>query len=303
MEFPDNDRQVDVPVAPGNSEACVRWGRHHHTFELRSADPRVIARASVVFRPWMPVRPDAAAARTWTVGADGDSGPWTVQAGAGGPAMVQSTPEGAVRLVESLAVRVLYEGRDFVVVHGALVSRGGRGLLVCGPAGAGKSTLACALWQRGFQLHGDDAATLDLEGRQAQAAPRRVALRASSLSILGDGLAAQLETAPASEPTAEGLMFHVVARDEIPPGPVRLAACIFLARRGAGPARDLLTPLVAAHAALALLPYLNAASRLDETVMGRIASFAADVPAFDLARAPLDEMATAVTGLTDEAPA
>lgn len=49
---------------------------------------------------------------------------------------------------------------ESVTVHGSAVSFGGRGVLVLGPSGSGKSALALALVGRGAALVADDRVTL-----------------------------------------------------------------------------------------------------------------------------------------------
>lgn len=50
--------------------------------------------------------------------------------------------------------------RGALVVHGAIVSRAGRGAVLVGSSGAGKSTLATFAWQREWTVGGDDGAVL-----------------------------------------------------------------------------------------------------------------------------------------------
>jgi hypothetical protein len=50
-------------------------------------------------------------------------------------------------------------------LHGAAVARGDGSLLLLGPAGAGKSTLAAALERHGYAFMSDDACAIDEHGR------------------------------------------------------------------------------------------------------------------------------------------
>ena len=143
-------------------------------------------------------------------------------------------------------------------------------------------------------------ALVDPETAEARPAPRRVSLRASSRRLLGDDLWARILAAPATEPTAEGCVFHPDEIEGSRPSAVRIAACVFLARLGAGQVPGLARPLPAAQAVLALLPYSNLIRRFDAgTLIGRIATFAAGISHYDLGRAPLAEMVTTVERLLD----
>jgi hypothetical protein len=208
------------------------------------------------------------------------------------------SPARAVSAVEYDAVAALAES-DAVIVHGALIAREGRGLLLAGRGEAGKSTLACALWDRGAALLGDDMAILDIAGGTARSAPRRVSLRKSSRAFLGEAFFERVMAGPSSVATPESQLFHP---EEIAPRPrlvdAPLGAIVLLARRGSvtGPARhELIAP---AHALLALLPYTNQRSRgpLGDAIR-MLAPLAERVPVFDLGRGPLDRMAAAVEEL------
>lgn len=58
-----------------------------------------------------------------------------------------------------------------VLANVSAVAIGGRALLIEGPPGSGKTSLALALIDRGAMLIGDDAATLSLRGADVWAAP------------------------------------------------------------------------------------------------------------------------------------
>jgi len=55
------------------------------------------------------------------------------------------------------------------LVHGAVVGMGGRGVLLAGPGGAGKSTTALACLQAGLQVVGDDYAAVSFPAGRTQA--------------------------------------------------------------------------------------------------------------------------------------
>jgi hypothetical protein len=239
---------------------------------------------------------------SWTVSAATDPGTWELRSHAGNVAVVRGGPARAVTNVEYRALRVLLEGPpDVLTFHAALVARDGRGLLILGPNEAGKSTLACALWRRGFSLLGDDVTLVDPERGEARSAPRRVSLRTPSRRLLGEHLWARIVAAPSSEATNDGRVFHP---DEVDGRPrastTRIAACMILARRGAQTAPASAARLEPAQGALALLPYTNLIRRLDTgDVIRRVAPLASVVPTYDLARGPLPEMVATVERMLD----
>jgi hypothetical protein len=281
---------------------AVRWGQAAVGFELASPEPAVLARAATVFRPWLaagavePVRRWLAAPAPAGDGAPG----WDIHGPTGVIASVPGGPARAVTAVERLAVQTLFEVPGGpVAFHAALVARGARGVLVLGPAEAGKSTLACALWRRGWRLLADDAALVEPDSLAARPAPRRVALREASRTLLGEDLWAQIRATASGEPMADGWVFHPEEVDGRPPsGAVRLAACLFLARRGRPSGAAGGERLEAARALLALLPYASLARQVDPgTAIRRLAPLADAVPAYDLGRGPLPGMVAAVERL------
>jgi hypothetical protein len=59
--------------------------------------------------------------------------------------------------IESMTLSMLARSRGYFVLHAAGVIRGDRGIVIQGPAGAGKSTLAMACARRGFGVFAEDA--------------------------------------------------------------------------------------------------------------------------------------------------
>jgi hypothetical protein len=288
---------ADLVSAP----AAIRWGQGSQVFELRSSDPEILARAAVVFRPW-PATASTTPARSWTIDPTADGHGWQVRTETGEAFGIRGSAARAVTSLEFRAIRAVLDGPpDVLTFHAALVARGDCGLLILGPNEAGKSTLACALWRWGFSLLGDDVAIVDPETGEARSAPRRVSLRTPSRTLLGEAFWTRVLAAPSSEATIDGHVFHPDEVDGLPRLPaVRLAGCIFLARKGASVPAGVTEALSPTQAVLALLPYSNLVRRLDAgVVISRVAPFATVVPAFDLGRATLPEMTRAVERLLD----
>jgi hypothetical protein len=279
----------------------IRWAAGPFRFELTSDDHAVRTLAAAVFRPWA-TEEGGAPSHAWRIDrlkTNGLDPEWQVRSSAGADRRVPSAAR-AVGAVEYGAVSEIVES-PVVIVHGALVARDGQGVLLAGRGEAGKSTLACALWVRGAALLGDDVAMVEPASAEARPAPRRVSLRATSRSLLGDDLFARVMSGPSSVAVADSHLFHP---DEIAPCPrstaVRLAAIVFLSRLGSVAEPGRLQEIVPAHALLALVPYTNQRSRRALGDVIRILAPLADrVPAFDLGRGPLLRMAEAVEALLE----
>jgi hypothetical protein len=286
-------------VAEGHAvdDRSVRWGQAPLAFELVSSDPGILCRARVVFRPWAhagvsgPLRcwsVDRTASGAWLIHAPGDSSP-----------LWRPTAEAAVRAIEFLAVNDLVECPEATTLHAALVARGERGIAILGPAEAGKSTLAAALWQRGFSLLGDDLVIVDPAGVRAWPAPRRVSLRATSRDLLGETVWRRIVQTPAYEVTEDACLFHP---DEVESRPrfsrVRLTALVFLGRRHADSEPAQATLLPPAQALLAVLPYSNLIRRQDAgTVIRHFQPLVTNLPSYDLGRGAIDAMTATIERL------
>jgi hypothetical protein len=64
----------------------------------------------------------------------------------------------------NLPLSLWHLDRGYQVIHGALVSRNGRGALIAGRMGAGKSTVALACLEAGYEFLGDDHVAVAVDG-------------------------------------------------------------------------------------------------------------------------------------------
>lgn len=69
-------------------------------------------------------------------------------------------PSDVSRLLLGAAVGAAFHQRGIVALHGGVVSRGGRGVVLIGASGSGKSTAIATLIQRGFTMLDDNIAVL-----------------------------------------------------------------------------------------------------------------------------------------------
>jgi hypothetical protein len=82
----------------------------------------------------------------------------------------------------------LVTARYLTPIHGACVARHGRGLLLCGDPGAGKSSLSFACARRGWTFLSDDATCLvrGRKGRKVIGNPQHIHFRESALELFPD---------------------------------------------------------------------------------------------------------------------
>ena len=73
---------------------------------------------------------------------------------------------------------------QYLVIHSAVLERGGRALLLPAPAGSGKSTLCAALACRGWRLLSDELAILDVASGLVQPLARPVSLKNASIDVM-----------------------------------------------------------------------------------------------------------------------
>ena len=74
--------------------------------------------------------------------------------------------------------------RRYLLLHAAVVERGGRALVMTGISGAGKSTLAALLGARGWRLMGDEFALVDPETGLIHPFPRLVSLKNAAIGVV-----------------------------------------------------------------------------------------------------------------------
>jgi HprK-related kinase A len=73
---------------------------------------------------------------------------------------------------------------QYLILHSAVVERGGRVLLLPGPPGSGKSTLTAGLVMRGWRLFSDELTLIEPASRRVAPLPRPVSLKNESLPAI-----------------------------------------------------------------------------------------------------------------------
>lgn len=92
---------------------------------------------------------------------------------------------------------------DVLILHAAVLERGGRALILPGPPGAGKSTLCAALAVGGWRLLSDELALVTLDGQAILPIPRPISLKNQSIDLIR-GRAPDAVFSPPMADTAKG---------------------------------------------------------------------------------------------------
>lgn len=101
----------------------------------------------------------------------------------------------------------------YLMIHAAVLERGGRAVLLPAPPGSGKSTLCAALAYRGWRLLSDELTLIRPEDRMIEPLPRPVSLKNASINIMRSYLA-DSEQAVFTTPvhtTLKGMVAHLRA--------------------------------------------------------------------------------------------
>lgn len=97
---------------------------------------------------------------------------------------------------------------QYLILHAAVLERGGRALILPAPSGSGKSSLAAGLAFRGWRLLSDELALIDLTTGNFVALPRPISLKNASIDVLR-AFAPQAEFGPVVHETVKGDVAHV----------------------------------------------------------------------------------------------
>ncbi|MGH8252433.1 MAG: HprK-related kinase A [Steroidobacteraceae bacterium] len=97
---------------------------------------------------------------------------------------------------------------QYLILHAAVLERGGRALILPAPSGSGKSSLAAGLAFRGWRLLSDELALIDLATGAIVALPRPISLKNASIAAVR-AFAPQAEFGPVVHETVKGDVAHV----------------------------------------------------------------------------------------------
>jgi len=115
---------------------------------------------------------------------------------------------------------VAAHSHHYLIIHAAVVERGGRAALLPGQPGAGKSTLCAGLINRGWRLLSDELALFDMENSLLFGMSRPVNLKNASINVIKQFAPETVMTLPVSDTTKGTVALMRPPRDS-----VQLASC------------------------------------------------------------------------------
>jgi hypothetical protein len=96
----------------------------------------------------------------------------------------------------------------YLILHAAVIERGGRALVMPGPPGSGKSTLAAALIARDWRLLSDELALVDTGTRGVVPIPRPISLKNQSIPLIQNRFPGAVVSHPVHN-TQKGSVAHL----------------------------------------------------------------------------------------------
>jgi hypothetical protein len=149
-------------------------------------------------------------------------------------------------LIEFAAYTLAARTQKLAALHAACVGKNGRGVLLMGGSGSGKSTVALLCLLRGLDFLSEDAVFVQPSSMLATGAANFLHVRSDSLRWLARRPASVIRRSPVIRRRSGVRKFEVDLRRggfELARAPLELVAIVFLSPRPAARGRPLLTPL------------------------------------------------------------
>jgi hypothetical protein len=149
-------------------------------------------------------------------------------------------------LIEFAVFTLAARARRLVALHSACIGQGGRGILLMGPSGAGKTTVALHCLLNGFDFLSEDSVFVEPQTMLATGVANFLHVRSDSLRWIGrSSEAAMIRKSPVIRRRSGVKKFEVDLRDagfRLAKSPLKIVAVVFLSPQSAG-ARPLLEAL------------------------------------------------------------
>jgi hypothetical protein len=128
--------------------------------------------------------------------------------------------------------------QGLVSLHGACIGKAGRGILLMGSSGSGKSTITLHCMLRGFEMLSEDSVFVAPQTLLATGVANFLHVRSDSLRWLGESRdAAAIRRSPVIRRRSGVRKFEVDLRRgayRLAPAPLKIAAVVFLSSQSAG---------------------------------------------------------------------
>ena len=102
---------------------------------------------------------------------------------------------------------------SYLLLHSAVIERGGRAVIMPAPPGSGKSTLCAGLIHRGWRLLSDELALISLDDHQVFPLGRPVSLKNRSIEVIREFAPGAVLSKPTYD-TAKGTVAHMKVPSE-----------------------------------------------------------------------------------------
>lgn len=197
--------------------------------------------------------------------------------------------------IASMAVEVLGEG--YLLLHAAVVARGGVALILPAGSGSGKSTLAAGLASAGFLLGSDEVAVIDPVTLEVLPFVRGICVKDGSRPVLAPRYPSLLTDAPHHRFGGEEVWYIRPETDRWLPAPTPIRAVV--APRYTAGAVTKLEPLPRSAALQILLQQSFSVPKHGSFGIGTLTDMLQDIACYRLTVGDLEEALALVTRLTD----
>ncbi len=181
------------------------------------------------------------------------------------------------------------QANSWLVIHAAVIEKGGVAAILPAPPGSGKSTLCAALVNRGWRLLSDELTLVRLDDGRIDPLPRPVSLKNASIGIIRDYAPAAAFTRPVAD-TVKGTVAHMRAsRDSVARAAEAATPAWIVFPKWQGGAPAALTPVPQARAHMRLAENAFNYSLLGEAGFHTVARLVDGVRTFDFSYGVLDD--------------